>query len=171
LSERSYAEWVAPIARTLAEDNQDLLAFARAQPAEFWDRGSAIEGWTNRDILAHVGGGNDQLLQIALRATISRKPLGPEAFDVDTDAANERGVAKRRSWALADVIAEIAECEEETQYLLSQLTDADRDARAGGSMTLGDFLRIVHEERHDLLHLRQLQASAGGEPRDAAGVR
>jgi len=159
MRERAYAAWVEPIARTLAEDNRELLGFVRAQPREFWDRQSVAEGWTNRDILAHVGGGNDQLVQIVLRAVISHKPLGPETFDIDTDAANAHGVEERRSWPLERVIAEIEEGEEETQYLLSQLSDTDRDVRGGSPMTLGDFLRIVQKERHDHLHLQQLRAS------------
>jgi len=157
--QRNFAAWVEPIARTLAEDNRELMEFARAQQSEFWERPSVVEGWANRDILAHVGGGNDQLVQIVLRAVISHKPLGPETFDIDTDAANAHGVEERRAWPIERVIAEIEEGEEETQYLLSQLTDADRDARAGSPATLGDFLRVVHEERHDHLHLEQLRAS------------
>ncbi|MEX2227820.1 MAG: maleylpyruvate isomerase N-terminal domain-containing protein [Dehalococcoidia bacterium] len=160
MSDRSYVEWVAPIARTLAQDNRALLEFARAQPLEFWDRASVAEGWRNRDILAHVGGGNDQLLQIVLRATISRKPLGPETFGIDTDDANARGVEERRAWPIDRVIAEIEERQEETQYLFSQLSDTDRDVRGGSPMTLGDFLRLVQEERHDREHLQQLRASS-----------
>lgn len=159
MPERSFAASVEPVARTLAADNRELLAFARAQPLEFWDRPSVVDGWTNRDILAHTGGGNDQLLQIFLRAVIARKPLGAETFDIDTDAANARGVERRRAWPIERVIAEVEEGGEETQDLLSQLTDADRDVRSGAPMTLGDFLRIVHHERHDHLHLQQLRAS------------
>jgi uncharacterized protein (TIGR03083 family) len=156
MSGRTYAEWVAPVARQLAEDNAALLVFARAQAPEFWERPSVVEGWTNRDVLAHTGGGNDQLLQIALRAAISNKPLGPEAWDVDTDGANERGVAARRGWPIERVITEIEEAAEETQDLLSELTDEHRSVRNGSSITLEQFLRIVQAERHDHEHLQQL---------------
>jgi uncharacterized protein (TIGR03083 family) len=159
MTRRTFADWVAPVARQLAEDSAELVAFARAQPPEFWDRASAVEGWTNRDVLAHTGGGNDQLLQIALRAAIAWKPLGPEAWAVDTDAANERGVKERRSWPIERVIAEIEEGADETQELLSQLADDHRGVRNGSSITLEQFLRIVQAERHDHEHLQQLRGA------------
>lgn len=158
MSERAFASWVADIAETLVEDRRALIAFARSAPPEFWERPSEVEGWTNRDVVAHVSGGNDQLLQIALRGVISRKPLGPEMWSIDTDAANARGVAARRGWPIERVIAELDEGGEELQELLSELGEDDRTASIGSpTMKLGDFLRIVGEERHDREHLRQLR--------------
>jgi uncharacterized protein (TIGR03083 family) len=155
--ERAFPEWVREIAETLVEDRRALIAFARSAPPEFWDRASAVEGWTNRDVLAHVSGGNDQLLQIALRGVISRKPLGPEMWSIDTDAANARGVAVRREWPIDRLIAELEEGGEEITELLSELGDEDRTASIGSPvMKLGDFLRLVGEERHDREHLREL---------------
>ena len=161
MAERIYADWVAEIAETLVEDRRALIAFAREQPLAFWDEASAVEQWTNRDVLAHVSGGNDQLVQIALRGVISRKPLGPEMWSIDTDAANARGVAARRGWPIERLIAELEEDGDELQDLLSELSEDDRTASIGSpTMRLGDFLRIVGEERHDREHLRQLR----GEP-------
>lgn len=159
MSERAYAEWVAEIAETLVEDRRALIAFARERPVEFWDRASGVEGWTNRDVLAHISGGNDQLVQIALRGVRSRKPLGPEMWSIDTDAANARGVAARRSWPIGRVIAELEEGGEELRELLSELGDEDETASIGSpTMKFGDFLRVVGHERHDREHLRQLRS-------------
>jgi len=157
VSERAFAPWVAEIAQTLVEDRRALIAFARAAPPEFWERASAVEGWMNRDVLAHVSGGNDQLLQMTLRGVISRKPLGPEMWSIDTDAENARGVAARREWPIERVIAELEDGGEEIAELLSELGDEDRAASIGSPvMKLGDFLRLVGEERHDREHLREL---------------
>jgi uncharacterized protein (TIGR03083 family) len=159
LSEHRYADWVGPIAQRLSEDHAELVKFVREAPTEFWARPSTEAGWTNKDILAHLAGGNDQLVQIALRAAISNKPLGREAFDVDTDAANARGVEERRSWSVEKLVDELIAGEAEMQELLSQLNEEHRSVRSGTPMTLEQFLRIVYEERHDLLHLEQLRGS------------
>jgi uncharacterized protein (TIGR03083 family) len=163
MSERAYAGWVAEIAETLVEDRRALIAFARQAPPEFWELPSAVDGWTNHDVLAHVSGGNDQLVQIALRGVISRKPLGPEMWSIDTDAANARGVAARRGWPIERVISELEDGGEELRDLLSELSDDDRTASIGSpTMRLGDFLRIVGAERHDREHLRDLRGGDGG---------
>jgi uncharacterized protein (TIGR03083 family) len=154
---RRFVSWVQPTASQLDADRRELIEFARAAPPGFWARPSGVEGWTCHDILAHVSGGNDQLLQVALRAAISRKPLGPEPFDVDTDAENARGVEMRRTWTAGQLIAELEEGGNELLDLLSQLIDEHRDLRGGSPMTLGEFLAVVRAERHDHEHLEQLR--------------
>ena len=158
-AEQEYAGWVAPIARVLADDHRALLSFVRATPVDAWERPSGVvEGWSCRDILAHLSGGNDQLLQIVLRAVVSNKPLGPETFDIDTDAANESGVRARRSWTLGQLIAELDERGTEVTSLLAELRDDDERRRIG-EFTLGGFLRLVAAERHDHEHLAQLRTA------------
>jgi len=160
MNDRAFAAWVQPVARTLAADRAELLAFARQAPPAFWARPGAVDGWTNADILAHTGGGNDQLLQLALRAAVTGKPLGPETWSVDTDAENARRVDERRTWPVDRIIDEIAALGDELQELLAELTEDDRDARtAAGKLTLEQFLEIVRRERHDHEHLAQLRAA------------
>jgi hypothetical protein len=65
----------------------------------------------------------------------------------------------RRGWPLARLLAELERDGDEVQELLAHLTDGDEDRRwSGFPLTLGAFLRIVEEERHDLLHLDELRA-------------
>jgi hypothetical protein len=161
VKERRFASWVEPIARLLADDNGELVTFARAAPRDVWDRASEVPGWTNKHILAHLAGGNDQLVQIIVRNVIAREPLDASLLDVDTDAENAARVTERVAWPVRRLIAELEAGEEEMQGLLSQLTEDDRDYRKGGfPMTLGQFLRIVEKERHDMLHLEQLKKTA-----------
>jgi hypothetical protein len=68
MAEASLARWVQPVARMHRDDRAAVVAFARAQPAAFWAQPSVVDQWTNQDLLAHLAGGNDQLLQALLRA-------------------------------------------------------------------------------------------------------
>jgi uncharacterized protein (TIGR03083 family) len=159
VSERRCAPWVASVAATLAEGRRAVLAFARSAPAEFWARPSTLAGWTNHDVLAHLAGGNDQLLQRLLRDAAGTVPLGPAFLHPDTDDENARGVATRRGWPIARLLAELEQDGEEVQELLAHLTEEDENRRwRGFPLTLGAFLHIVEEERHDLLHLDELRA-------------
>ncbi|HEY8171627.1 MAG TPA: DinB family protein [Dehalococcoidia bacterium] len=162
MDDRTFADWVAPIAEALGRDRTTVIAFAASVPDREWARPSGAEGWTCKDILAHLAGGNDQLVQILLRAVTSRQAPERSALDPDTDAENARGVERRRDWPVDRLIADLQSENDEIQELLSQLTDADEEARVPGfSMTLGDFLRLVQHERHDAEHLVQMQTAVG----------
>ncbi len=157
MAERTYAAWVAPVARTKAADRQSVVAFARSAPTDLWGRPSEVAGWMYRDILAHLAGGNDLVLQRLLRTVVAREPVDPAVFDLDTDAENERGVAERREWPLEALITELERDADEVDDLLSRLREDDRNLPVrGAAFSLGDFLAMVAEERHDLIHLRQL---------------
>lgn len=160
MEQRDFASWVRPIAEVLWRDHRELREFARAMPEDAWRRESVVEGWTCKHILAHLAGGNDQMVQAVLRKVIVREPLDAGILTVDTDAENERRVAERMAWPVARLLDELDAGEEEMQDLLAQLTEDDRDYRGGGfSITLGEFLGAVAEERHDMLHLEQLRKS------------
>ena len=95
---------------------------------------------------------------------IGREPLEASLLDVKTDAENARRVEERIGWRIEQLIDELAEEGEHVQDLLSQLSEDDRDYRGGDfPMTLGDFVRIVEHERHDIEHLEQLRAATEGE--------
>jgi len=157
---RTFASWVQPVASVLAVDAEEVRTFIRAVAGPFWEEPSVVEGWTNRDVLAHMGGGNDQMLQSVLRTVIAGGTVEPAALEPDTDAENAARVAERRLWPLIRVIDEYESGAEELLGLLAQLREDQRDVPLGaGSFTLGKLLRIVEHERHDRLHLRQLEAS------------
>jgi uncharacterized protein (TIGR03083 family) len=158
---RTFARWVEPLARTLARDRADVIAFARSTPPDFWSRASAVDGWTNHDLLAHLAGGNDQLVQTLLRAIATGATLPPSELQPDTDAENARRIEARRSWSVDDLIAYLERDGADMQDLLSRLTDADGELRPEGlGLSVGQFLRIVEHERHDYEHLAQLRSSS-----------
>ena len=157
---RTFAAWVQPVASVLAHDAEDVSGFVRGAPASFWEGPSVVEGWTNRDVLAHMGGGNDQMVQSVLRTVIAGGTVEAAVLEPDTDAENAARVAERRSWPLAHVIDEYERGAAELLDLLARLREEQRDLPLGAcSFTLGKLLRVVEHERHDRLHLSQLQAS------------
>jgi hypothetical protein len=152
------AEWVRPIAETLAEDRRRVVDFARSATPEFWSRRSVVEGWTNKDILAHLAGGNDLLVQTLLRSLTADDWSDPGVLAPDTDAENARRVAERRSWSIGQLIAELERDIDEILGWLRQLDDGHQHVRPDGlGMTVGEFFRLVHQERHDRVHMEQLQ--------------
>jgi hypothetical protein len=161
MAEQVFAVWVEPVALTLSEDRRQVIMFARSAPIEMWERPSGVSGWTCREVLAHLAGGNDQMLQAILRAAVAREAPDAAVFTPDTDAENARRVAERQRWTIEQLIAELERDGTEVQALLSQLTEEDQDLRwPGFSLTLGEFLRIVQDEHHDLHHLEEMRASS-----------
>lgn len=157
MSARTFAAWVQPVATVLDEDRRAVIDFAGSVPATAWDEPSALEGWTRKDILAHLAGGNDQLLQILIRAAVAGEDVEPALLDPDTDAENARRVAERRSWTIDALIAELERDGDEVQSLLAQLTREHESLKQPGTtFTLGQFLEIVRHERHDREHLAHM---------------
>ena len=157
MTTRTYAPWVEPIAARFQESRAQVIDFARSAPRQIWDRPSPLDGWTYKDILAHLAGGNDQMVQKVLRAVVAREPVDPSVLALDTDAENARGVAERRGRSVDDLAANLEADGEETRDLLSRLGEDDKELRqANIPMSLGEFLHLVHAENHDLVHLEQL---------------
>jgi uncharacterized protein (TIGR03083 family) len=160
MSDRSLASWVQPVAAALAEGRAQVIAFARSAPPESWSQPSEVEGWTNKDVLAHIGRGNDQILQKLLRSVVAGDKVDLSMFAVDTDAANARGVEERRERTLDELIVELEESGDEIQELLSRLNDEDEHLRQDDPpFVLRGFLQFVAKEGHDLEHLSQLRAA------------
>ena len=144
---RTFAIWVATTAGVLAADRAQVLAFCRRASEEFWGGASVVTGWANRDILAHLAGGNDQVLQHTLRAVTSGETPDAEVLEADTDAENERRIEARRRWSIAELIAELERDGDEVQHLLARLTDQDEHVSWGTpSRTLAGLLRGVRLE-------------------------
>jgi hypothetical protein len=121
-----FASWVERVALQMERSRQAVIEFAREQDGSFWQKPSVVRGWTNQDLLAHIGRGNDQMLQDILRAVSAGREVPPEALAPDTDAENERRVAERRRWPVERVIAELEESGAEMQALLAGLAKRTR---------------------------------------------
>jgi uncharacterized protein (TIGR03083 family) len=157
MTARTYAAWVQPLAREFAENRQAVLDFARLLPAESWERSSPLEGWTYRDILAHLASGNDKQVQYLLGCVVNRTPLDPAMFG-NADSQNARNVAERQGRSVKELIAELEEDGEACLDLMAKLTDADGERRQKGfDQSFGEALPLF--TRHDLEHLSQLKTA------------
>lgn len=160
MTNRRFAAWVEPIATETLAGADELLAFARSQPADFWDQPSAIEGWTRKDVLAHLAGDTGKMSLRLLRAAVHGAPFDdPPDFKDGGDAINAQDVEQRRNSSINELIAEIKADREEWRSLFLQLKDSDQDARwPGFPVTLGQYLRICAP--HDREHLAEMGMEA-----------
>ncbi len=163
--QRTFATWVEPIAARHREDNARVLAFARSVPNDAWATPSGLEGWTCKDVLAHIGKGNDQLYQKLLRQVLSGEKVDTAIFrDVDTDGENSRGVERRRGMSPSDVIGEYEAAGEEVLDLLAHLTDKHEHLRQENPpFILKGFLDMVEKESHSIEHLKQIEKALEGQ--------
>ena len=162
---QTFAPWVEPIARRDREGRAELLEFARSLPPDAWDRASPVDGWTYRDVLAHLASDTGKWFAHILRAVIGGERLDPARVGpgVDLDPINARGVAERRARSITELIAEIEADGAEHQELLARLTDDHRDTRqAGYPASFAEFLSdnpAGSRGGHDREHLAQLRTA------------
>jgi uncharacterized protein (TIGR03083 family) len=151
------ADWAKEIAAEIERGARELLEFARAQDEAFWEEPSALEGWSRRDVLAHLAGDTRKVSERAMRAAIEGTPFedAPD-FKDGGDADNARDVEERRGHTVARLLAEI-ECDrKEWLTLLGRLSEDDEHRRwPRFPMTLGEYLR--HCATHDRDHLAQIR--------------
>lgn len=164
MTTRTFASWVEPIAAETLGGAEELVAFVRKQPAGVWDKPSALEGWTCKDVLAHLAGDTGKVSASALRAAVIGEPFeDPPDFKDGGDGRNTKDVESRRSVPVEELIAEIERDRQEWGELMSQLADGDENARwPGFPLSLGQYLRICapHDREH-LAHIRTaLEATA-----------
>ncbi len=108
MTDRTFASWVEPIAAQLRESRAQIIALAGSAPAEAWSKPSPNEGWTCKDLLAHLATG-DWVCQTVLRAAV-----GDEAADLevprDLDAmsrGNARLLKERATWSVEELLQEV----------------------------------------------------------------
>ena len=122
-----------------------------------WEEESGNQGWTYRDILAHVAS-NDLRIQTRLRTVIGdRDEAALEALN-DFDSWNERAVEERRSRSVRQLVDELAANRHETFRLLSHV----RPDQLSAPITMSDgSTRNVLEyidgfTEHESVHAGQL---------------
>ena len=59
---RALTSWVEPIAARESESAALFVEVARSIPADLWARPSPLEGWTYKDLLAHLARSNHRLI-------------------------------------------------------------------------------------------------------------
>ena len=165
MADREFVAWVEPIARRDRQGRAALLEFALSVAVDRWDRPSSVEGWTCRDVLAHVAGDTGKWFSHMLHTVLDGEQFDPTRVGpgVDSDAINERDVEERSGRSIAELLAEIEADGEEHDELLSRLTDDHEDFRLREYLlSLGELLgnnAAGNRGAHDREHLAQLQTA------------
>ncbi len=153
-SDRTFAPWVEPIAKTLRESRGQVIRTAEQMLPEQWRMPSPLPGWSYKDLLAHLAVG-DWVCQTVLRAATAGERLDMATL-ADLDGTNERYRQERAGRAVKELLAEVKEEGEETQALLARLTEADEQrTQEDAPVGLGEYLRTF--PGHDQEHLAQLR--------------
>ena len=63
MTDRTFAAWLQPSVAKRHAEEEEVLAFARSLSDDQWATPSGNDGWTLKDVMAHIGKGNDQLFQ------------------------------------------------------------------------------------------------------------
>ena len=153
-SDRTFAPWVKPIAAQIREGRGQVIRAARQMLPEQWRIPSPLPGWSYQDVLAHLAVG-DWVCQTVLRAATANERLDMAAI-ADLDGTNERYRQERAGRSVEELLAEVEAEGEETQELLSRLTEADENrTQEDAPVSLGEYLRGF--PGHDQEHLAQLR--------------
>ncbi len=158
MATKTFAPWVEPIAARLRESRGQIVEEARTLPPELWPTPSPLQGWTYKDLLAHLAGDTGKISSEAMRAAVSGRRGLASTFADGGDVWNARDVEERRASTVAELVAEIEADGEDWRELLSHLSEADEEAQwPGFPVRLGEYLRIL--AAHDSDHLAQLRTA------------
>jgi hypothetical protein len=130
---------------------------------DLWTMPSPLEGWTYKDLLAHLASG-EWVFQTMLRNVLGiEKSLPEQATMTYVDDGNATRLAERKDASIDELIAEITETGETTQDLLSKLTDDSGASTVvwrrpnGDPVTLEQW--ISGFPQHDVTHGDQLKTA------------
>jgi len=136
-----------------------LVAIARGVEPSRWRDPSPYQGWTYKDLLAHLATGYTVRLA-QLRDLLEKGELGPEP---DADAANARNIARYRESSPEALVAEMVRQRSEVRRFLGllrpehlgvRITIPHPHGQAPRQGTSLDALQYWHE--HDLKHAADL---------------
>ena len=158
MTTRTFAPWVEQPAAALRESRSEIVRTARKLLPEHWSMPSPLDGWTYKDLLAHLATG-DWVIQTVLEAVTASRPIDLALVNLDfVNAGNAQRLAERTDRTPEELIAEVAAQGETTQELLAQLSDVHEGlTQEGAPMSLGDALRAF--PGHDRDHLAQLSTA------------
>lgn len=160
MPEPTFVAWVQPIARRFASTRAEVAQVAGRVPDGAWHHASPAEGWTYRDVLAHLAEGDAGLLQFALTAVFEGADTDFRPRNAKRDERIAKSLVRGQEVSVEDLIARSLREGEETQRLLAQLRSGDAEtllitSRSNPTpMTLREFLTAYH---HDEEHLDQLR--------------
>ncbi|MFI5267032.1 MAG: DinB family protein [Chloroflexota bacterium] len=144
---------------TFIDDLQAAQAALRARvdgiPETDWEGASANEGWTNKDLLAHLAS-IDERLRGQVPCAYGRQPWPSDTID----EYNERALARRRGSTVPALREELDRESAATMEFVEGLSEADLahrfDHPRRGDVSLEEWLRII--PNHIQSHLGDFRA-------------
>jgi hypothetical protein len=163
MTARTFLPWVEGPAKQMRESRAEVRRTAEKFLPELWTMPSPLEGWTYKDLLAHLASG-EWVFQTMLRDVLGiEKSLPKNATMAYVDEGNAQRLAAHKDSSVEELIAEITTAGETTQELLSKLTD-EIDPRMvawhrpnGDPVTLEQWVQGFPQ--HDVTHGAQLKTA------------
>jgi len=163
MMERTFLPWVEGPAKQMRESRVDVRRTAEKFLPELWTMPSPLEGWTYKDLLAHLASG-EWVFQTMLRDVLGiEKGLPKQATMEYVNDGNARLLAERKDTGIDELIAEAEREGEKTQGLLSGLSDANDPSVVvwhrpnGDPVTLQQW--VTGFPQHDVSHGAQLKTA------------
>jgi len=158
MSALTFAGWVEPIAARFRSTRREVAELAREIPEEAWGLGSPVEGWTYRDVLAHLAEG-DAYIRLVIKAVLDGADTDLRPQNEDRESRNSAILQRGATRTTDELISSALQDSEETQLLLSQLNDDETvlvitSRTRPAPIALGACLVDYH---HDEEHLAQLR--------------
>jgi hypothetical protein len=130
---------------------------------EMWTMPSPLEGWTYKDLLAHLASG-EWVFQTMLRQTLGiEKTLPAQATLEFVNDGNAQRLSERKDTSVEQLIDEIATAGETTQELLSKLTDEIAPSTVAWHRPNGEPVSLEQWisgfPQHDVSHGAQLKTA------------
>lgn len=162
-SGQTFVSWVQGPAKQMRESRIEVRRTAEKFLPELWTMPSPLEGWTYKDLLAHLASG-EWVFQTMLRDVLGiEKGLPKQATMEYVNDGNAQRLAERSETSVEALITEIETAGETTQELLSGLSDANDPTAVvwhrpnGDPVTLEQW--ITGFPQHDVSHGAQLKTA------------
>ena len=163
MTTRTFLPWVEGPAKQMRESRIEVRRTAEKLLPELWTMPSPLEGWTYKDLLAHLASG-EWVVQMMLRTVLGIEKELPEQASLEfVNDGNAERLAARKDTSIEELIAEITSTGEATQDLLSKLTENTQPSLAvwhrpnGDPVTLEQWLTGFPQ--HDVTHGAQLKTA------------
>jgi uncharacterized protein (TIGR03083 family) len=150
---------VEPYAKRWRDARAEVLEFARSAPADAWSRPSPLEGWSCKDLLAHIAANTGRNTHRLSEDVLARRPIDIAALTAEVDGINAVDVESRRSRSVDELIAELEDEGEAWQDLLTGFSNEDKDyAPEGAPFSVSAYFEQA-AGTHDREHLEQLRSA------------
>jgi uncharacterized damage-inducible protein DinB len=161
MTDRTFAQWVEPIAYAYHDAHEEAIEFARTLSDDDLAKPTGDSGWSVRDELTHMAASDGDFVK-TLNAVLNGEQVDLTVFD-NIDERNANHLAGWSDRPREDIAAELERNDSKLQDLLARLTPADESRTpAGFPFTLEQMLQGFG--MHHPYHLEQIAGALAGHP-------